>query len=491
MTRRKQTAQPTRRELAKITQMHLDNASVANDEKPYAEFKRYEPLPGVIPEAKKEATLAMDATPYDVLNSMSIGTEYSGFRGYPILAAMSQQVEYANMHTVMADEMTRNWIEVKSRKDGDEDIELMEQALVKYDVKRLIHEAVKQDSMFGVAHIYVDTGASETELEKPLFLDPRKIPKGSLKGLRCVDPTWIYPAMYNTRWPLSDNYYKPQAWFVMGQTVHESRFIDIISRPVPDILKPSYSFGGLSLTQLMEDYVTDWRDAKKNVIKILRTLRMRGLKTDMDARLQEPGQFDKRIKLFTQYQDNFGLWAYDINEELTHQQTSLNELSNLLSNYQDQMCIPARITNLKLLGNAPAGLNASGDSELETWHETISGMQERDIRRALENIFKIIQLSEFGEIKEDIYFEFRPLDELSEKEKAEIAKLKVETVTTAADSQLVDSEEARDALKCIEGAGFENLDGDYEPEEDEESEASELQRGKHQVVPERAAQNDS
>jgi hypothetical protein len=90
---------------------------------------------------------------------------------------MSQQVEYANMHTVMADEMTRNWIEVKSRKDGDEDIDLMEQALVKYDVKRLIHEAVKQDSMFGVAHIYVDTGASETELEKPLFLDPRKIPR--------------------------------------------------------------------------------------------------------------------------------------------------------------------------------------------------------------------------------------------------------------------------------------------------------------------------
>jgi hypothetical protein len=45
------------------------------------------------------------------------------------------------------------------------------------------------------------------------------------------------------------------------------------------------------------------------------------------------------------------------------------------------------------------GTNASGESELETWHETISGMQERDIRRALENIFKIIQLSEFGEIK--------------------------------------------------------------------------------------------
>lgn len=467
MTRRK-AAQATRREVAKITQTHIDNASVANDEKPFAEFKRYEPLPGVIPEDKKESALAMDSTPYDVLNSMSIGNEYSGFRGYPVLATMSQQVEYANMHTVMADEMTRNWIEVKSTEEGDPDIDLMEDALQKYDVKRLIHEAVRQDSMFGVAHIYIDVGVNQDneELEKPLFLDPRKIGKGSLKGFRVVDPTWIYPAMYNTRWPLADDFYKPQAWFVMGQTVNESRFIDIISRPVPDILKPSYNFGGLSLTQLMEDYVVDWRDAKKNVIKLLRTLRMRGLQTDMDARLQEPGQFDKRIKLFTQYQDNFGLWAYDKEEALSHQQTSLSELSNLLSNYQDQMCIPARITNLKLLGNAPAGLNASGDSELETWHETISGMQERDIRRALENIFKIIQLSEFGEIKKNIFFEFKPLDELSEKEKAEINEIKVRTVCLPADSQLVNTEEGRDALKSIEGAGFEGLDGDYESEEE-------------------------
>lgn len=468
MSKSKKTQQPVGKQPFRIKDIDLEKASASGEEKKYAHFERYEPLPGVIPESKKEAVFAMDATPYDMLNTMSIGDEHSGFRGYPQLAAMSQQVEYSNMHSVFADEMTRNWIEVKSRKEGDPDIELMENALVKYDVKRLIHDAVKQDSQYGVAHVYIDTGAkTDDELEKPLFLDPRKIPKGSLKGLRVVDPTWIYPAMYNTQWPLADDFYKPSAWFVMGKIVHESRFMDIVSRPVPDILKPSYNFGGLSLTQLMEDYVVDWRDAKKNVIKILRTLRMRALKTDMDERLQMPGEFDKRIKMFTQYQDNFGVWVIDTGEDLIHMQTSLSELSNLLSNYQDQLCIPSRITNLKLLGNAPAGLNASGESELSTWHETVSGYQDGNLRRPLENIFKIIQLSEFGEIKEDIYFEFRPLDEISEKERAEITKIRVDAVAVAADSMLVNSEEARDALKGIEGAGFENLDGDYEPEDNE------------------------
>lgn len=473
MTRRK-AAQAPRREVAKITQSHIDYASVANDEKPFAEFKRYEPLPGVIPEGKRELTLAMDATPYDVLNSMSIGAEYSGFRGYPILAAMSQQVEYANMHTIMADEMTRNWIEVKSTEEGDPAIEEMELALTKYDIKRLIHEAVRQDSEYGVAHIFIDVGADDLENAKPLFLDPRKITKGSLKGFRCVDPNWVYPALYNTNKPLKADFYKPQAWFVMGDTVHESRFIDIVSRPVPDILKPSYNFGGLSLTQLMEDYVVDWRDAKKNIIKVIKSLRMRALKTDMDARLQEPGAFDKRIKLFTQYQDNQGIWALDLQEDLLHMQTSLSELSNLLSNYQEQLCIPSRTTNLKMFGNAPAGLNASGDSELETWHETISGSQELDYRRAIENIFKIIQLSEFGELKPDLYFEFRPLDEVSDEDRANTNKTRVDTVVAAADSMLVSSEEARDALKSIEGAGFENLSGDYEPEEEETPPGGEL-----------------
>lgn len=466
MSKSKKTQQPVGKSPFRISNAALEQAGC--EEKKFAEFKRYEPLPGVIPEDKKGAVLAMDATPYDLLNNMSIGDEYSGFRGYPQLAAMSQKVEYSNMHSVFADEMTRTWIEVKSRKEGDPEIKAMEQALIKYDVKRLIHEAVRQDSQYGVAHIYIDTGAkTDDELEKPLFLDPRKIPKGALKGLRVVDPTWIYPAMYNTQWPLAEGFYKPQAWFVMGKTVHESRFNDIVSRPVPDILKPSYNFGGLSLTQLMEDYVVDWRDAKKNVIKILRTLRMRGLKTDLDARLQDRNEFDKRLRLAGQYQDNFGLWALDNSEELIHMQTSLSELSNLLSNYQDQLCIPSRITNLKLLGNAPAGLNASGDSELDTWHETVSGYQDGNLRKPLENIFKIIQLSEFGEIKEDIYFEFKPLDEVSEKERAEITKIRVDAVAVAADSQLVSSEEARDALKGIEGAGFENLDGDYEPEDNE------------------------
>lgn len=459
---KRQTTQPAKKGF-KITR------SVENDTLPPPIHEPYKPLPGVVPdtEAGRNA-LAMDATPYELVNQIAgLGNNGAVFLGYPALATLAQTVEYYNMAQVMADEMVRNWITVRSHDKDSEVPAEIERLLLKYDIKRLFHEAVKQDSLFGVAHIYVDTTEDYEEIKDPLIMDPRAIPKGTKLSFRCVDPSWVYPAMYNTSEPLKKGFYKPTQWYVMGKVVHESRFIDIISRPVTDILKPSYNFGGLSLSQLMISYVNDWRAIKSDVIEIVKTLRMRVLKTDMDARTQDAGGFDTRIKLMVKHQDNFGVLALDTEEELVHIQTSLSDLSNLLSNYQEQLCIPARITNLKLLGNAPAGLNASGDAEIETWHETISGMQERDIRHALETIIALIQLAEFGAIDEDIFIEFNPLDEISEKEQTEIDLNKANILATLSDSQIISTEDAAQAAGELESVNLDNPKAP-EPEDDEE-----------------------
>ncbi|MGR0202336.1 anti-CBASS protein Acb1 family protein, partial [Klebsiella pneumoniae] len=77
----------------------------------------------------------------------------------------------------------------------------------------------------------------------------------------------------------------------MGKTVHASRFIDLVSRPVSQILKPSYNFGGLSLTQLMEPYVNAWEQIRQEIPKIIKAFTLSGLKTDMDTRMRDPAEF--------------------------------------------------------------------------------------------------------------------------------------------------------------------------------------------------------
>ncbi len=82
--------------------------------------------------------------------------------------------------------------------------------------------------------------------------------------------------MYNTLRPWEPDFYQPSSWFVMGQTIHASRFIDLVTRPVSQILKPAYNFGGLSLIQLMEPYVKAWETIRDEIPKIVKAFTLTG-----------------------------------------------------------------------------------------------------------------------------------------------------------------------------------------------------------------------
>jgi uncharacterized protein len=438
------------------------------------EFKPYEPPPGVIPKDKKGDALAQDSTPYATLNSNeALCSLYGGFRGYPYLAMLSQATEYANAHAVIADEMTRAWIKITSSDEDEKIVEEVEDLIKKYKVKELIHNAIFQDSMFGVARIYIDTGADDNEKLNPLFKDPRKV-KGKLKAnsFKLVEPMWVYPAMYNSADPLSDNFYCPDAWFVMGKTVHSSRFINLVTRPVAQILKPSYNFGGLSLTQLMESYVNSWEEIRKEIPEIVKAFTLAGLKTDMEARMQNPALFKKRIELMANYKTNRGVLAIDKEEEYFQVNTPMTDLEKIATNYQEQLCIPSRVPVIKLLGNAPAGLSASGDGEIEVWHETVAGIQERNIRPLLQDMLDYIMLSEWGEIKEEISFEFNPLTEMTDEQHSDIRLKNAQQLNTLAMSGAIQPSDANQWLVNDPISGFSFLKGiEHEDrEEDEEDE---------------------
>ncbi|EJJ9258197.1 DUF1073 domain-containing protein, partial [Salmonella enterica] len=294
-------------------------------QKPQREFVRYEPPPGVIPEDIRNAVLAMDSTPYDTLNSQYPDFVYGGFPGYPYLALQAQLPEYRRMVSVIAEEMTRKWIKVKAVGVGDDSlaprIAQLTDALERYNVRDTFRLAVEHDGFFGRGQIYIDvrspSGMSAwtdpAELESRLFISDKKIPKGSLLGLRVIEPVWTYPGMYNADNPLSDDFYRPSEWYVMGKTVHASRMIDLISRPVPDMLKPAYNFGGLSLVQIAEPYVNNWLRTRDSVGDMLHSFSLSGIMTDMSQALtgKRDPNYAKRAELFNRTRDNRGLLMLD------------------------------------------------------------------------------------------------------------------------------------------------------------------------------------
>ncbi|EIV9529811.1 TPA: DUF1073 domain-containing protein [Klebsiella aerogenes] len=403
-------------------------------------IERYEPPAGVIPEEIRDAVLAMDSTPYGTpaFSSMTMGQ--SGFPGYPYLAQLTQRPEFRKMVSVNAKEMTRKWVTLTSVGDEDksEKIALLEKAMERYNVRELFKLAMEHDGFFGRGQIYIEVrtpkgiaaSTDPVELETRLFRSNKKITKGSLVAFRCVEPMWTYPGMYNASDPLAADYYKPQSWYVMGKEVHASRFLSFVSRPVPDVLKAAYNFGGLSLSQIAEPYVDNWIRTRDSVGDMVHSYSTSGFKTNLQSTLAGGSGSDifDRAELFNNLRDNRGLMILDQqSEEFFQFNTPLSGLDTLQAQSQEHMCSVSGQPLVKFTGITPNGLNASSDGEIRVFYDDIHAEQEAVFRDNLVEVLNIIQLSEFGEIDTDISFRFEALMELSAEEKANIRKTEAET----------------------------------------------------------------
>jgi len=439
---------------------------------------RYEPAPGVVPAAPQLAMdkandplgLAYDdggnfAPNYTWLNQNYCGL---GFPGYAYLSELAQRSEYRSPSETMAKEMTRKFIKLNTSSKGDksEKIKEIELWFKKHDVRQVCLNALTLDLFFGRSQIFIDIRGQEDDIEraKPLVIDSKTIRKGTVAGFKVIEPIWTSPYTYNATDPTKPDFYVPYAWYVLGRKIHNSRLMTVISRPVPDLLKPAYNFGGISLTQLMEPYVIRWLRTVDGVNRIINNFSIIALATNMAAILQgkageAQGLLD-RAKLFSAARDNQGLMLVDKNtEELTQIAVPLSSLDHLQAQAQEHMAAPSHIPLIKLTGITPSGLNASSEGEITVWHEFVHSEQENVLEPILDKILDLAQLDLYGEIDDDIDYTFVPLIEATQKEIADIRKSDGDLAAALIDRGVVSPDEVREKLANDPESGYSNLSG--------------------------------
>jgi uncharacterized protein len=388
-------------------------------------------------------------------------SEGLGFLGYPYLAELTQRSEYRHIAEKYALETTRKWIKITG--DDPDRVDALEKAVQRLKVRDTIREAVQHDCFFGRAQILIDLGdrVNDREWSRPLALRPEKIRKGGLKRFRTIEPLWSYPGPYDASNPLSPDFYRPRSWQVQTTTVHATRVLTLVGREMPDLLKPAYSFGGLSLSQMAKPYVDNWLRARQSVSDLIHSFSTMVLSTDMSVVLQGGGYESllTRAELFNKTRDNRGLMVVDKNqEELSNVSTPLSTLDKLQAQAQEQIASVTGIPLVVLLGVTPSGLNASSDGEIKTFYSTIHGYQERVLREPLETILKIIQLSEFGGIDESIEFDFVDLWELDEQAAAAIRKSDADVDVAYINAGVTSPEETRERIANDEGSPYYGVD---------------------------------
>lgn len=395
----------------------------------------------------------------------------TGFIGYPRLAELAQISEYRSVSETTANEMTRQWIEIKSagEEDNSETIRQIEECYERLNVRDVFRKAVETDGLFGRGQILVQIKGYDGKLANPLLLTEKTIAKGSLKALVNIEPMWTTPAPYNAVDPTLPDFYKPKAWYVMAQEIHASRLFTLISRPVPDMLKPAYNFGGVSMTQLMMPYVERWLRTVDSVSDLLHSFSLSGIKTDMSAILGGSDDGDTNIilraELYNRLRDNRGLMLLSKDEEEFFQfNTPLSGLDALLAQSQEQMAAPSHTPLVKLLGITPSGLNASTEGEIAVYYDHIRAMQENLLRDPLDKLLKLVQLHLFGKVNDNITFDFVPLRQMSETELSTIRKSDTDRDVAYIQAGVVSAEEVRGRLAGEPGSGYNGIDVEDVPE---------------------------
>ncbi|MDE2106581.1 MAG: DUF1073 domain-containing protein [Patescibacteria group bacterium] len=452
-----------------------------------AMFAPAEPMRGVLPTGR---AMAMDDAFMGQLNwaSAALGSVYAEgqeFLGYPELSLMAQRPEYRRISETMATEMTRKWIKVLASGDDDKSLKIkrIEDAMRAYGVREVFKEMAEKDGFFGRSHLYLDTGDTDDRKELATSIGDgeagsrishAKVGKGDLKAIRSVEAVWTYPSFYNASDPLRGDFFRPLSWYVQGKEVHSSRLLTFIGRPVPDLLKPAYSFGGLALTQMAKPYVDNWLRTRQSISDLVHSFVVWVVKTDMASMLTDSmdgADLFKRVDLFNNLRDNRGVMLLDKDkEEFENVTATLAGLDHLQAQSLEQICVVSGEPLVKYTGITPSGLNASSDGEIRVWYDWILAYQQFFFAKKLRKVMNFIQLSEFGDVDPEITFEFELLWEMTPKEEAEIGLIEAQTDAANIDNGAISPLEARKRLANDPETLYPGLDADALPEGQEDDE---------------------
>ena len=421
------------------------------------------------------------------------------FMGYGALQNIAQNGLIRACIETVADDMTRNWIELKRegevaakekttgdifmeslglapREDGESEdkaddtlIADLNAAMEKYNLQKVFHEAATLVGYEGGAMVFIDTGAQGDELKLPLNMtEYSQELRGHHLRFVCIDPVNVFPGLYNSTSPLREDYFKPVSWWVLGQEVHASRLLRLTANECPVLLKPAYNFFGIPQAQILWDYVLHFQECRVASQRLLSKFSLTVFKTEMsDVLTQAAGteNIDRRINYLVQNRSNDGVLVMDKNsEDVVKLETPISGVTDIVRQSLEILAALNRTPAVKLLGISPSGFNATGESDIRNYYDHIKSQQEKVLRDALTTCLKVIQIHDKGEIDKTVTFDFAALGEADNAAIAATQKTKTDTMVALLQNNVISPEEARRALADDPDSGFNNIDVDELPE---------------------------
>ena len=349
---------------------------------------------------------------------------------------------------VPSEDMCKNWYQFSS----DITPEMIDQYQRKEKASKTkagIVKGLKWGRLYGGGGAVIMIKGHEDYFDQPLDYDT--ILPGSYSGLMVFD-RWsgIQPNANLIDDLDSPDFGLPQSYTITLGTgagsfeVHSSRVLRFPGRYLPFWEEQAEINWGVSEIELVFDELKKRDNASWNIASLLFMANIRVMKMGDLRQMLSSGNQMVQSKLYStlsaqnHLMSNQGMLVLDKDDSYEqHETTGFKGIADVYETFMLDLAGAAEMPVTKLFGRAPAGMNATGESDLQQYYDSIEQKQESTLRPVLEKLMPVIAMSEWGYVPEDLDFVFNPPATVPSDKLAELAAKRTSSVVEVFNTGLI------------------------------------------------------
>lgn len=399
-------------------------------------------------EMKKQALIRTDSWSNLVvgLGGVADKSKYTEIGELNFLDDASITVMYANdglsarIVNVIADDMTREWIDLEEHED-------VQEALESINAEEKFNEALRWQRLYGGALMII--GAMDgRKLDRPLDIAKIK----AIEYLKVVDRTdiCISECKFYTD-PNKPKFGQVEVYkintYVNGQYipmfVHESRCIAFHNEPMPSRMREyvdnNHRHWGMSSLQTIYETLRDLGGINQSIVSVLYEFVVGKYKIAHLAEMMSmPGgeaAVVKRIEIMNYAKSVLNSVMLDAEgEDYTRDYASLAGLPEIIDRFMLSLSGATGIPVTRLYGRSPAGLNATGENDLRNYYDLVEANQRNRLKNPIQRLLELV--CAWKKIKTVPKVVFNSLYQMTEQEFVDVEAKKATTKQTEANTQM-------------------------------------------------------
>lgn len=351
------------------------------------------------------------------------------------------------------DDMLIRW-RVWQGDEGDQAAEAMADAEKRHHAAERLRGAMKDGRLYGSALLVMAT--REAPLDEPL--EPERVRPGDLAALHVFDrfSAYVSERDYDLMSPTFgqpvEYYVYPRKGSGKGAYIHASRvlrFDGLVSNSADGYQHYDYDWGVSEIipavTSIMQDAVVAQAAAHLSQVASIPVLAVDGLRETLAGDAYGEMSAHEIASDVNELMSVFRLLMLDRgSEEFNRVAVNFAGLDKLIDRIERRLAAAADIPVTRFYAQSPAGMNATGESDWRNYMTMVMAKREAMLPGPLARLDMV--LARDAGLSEPPEYTWPDLLELSEKERAEVAKVIAEANEKAINANTIIEEEGRAAL---------------------------------------------